>query len=413
MMDDMDGDEESRPSEVGLDASDEEVLPGRQWSYRWRRLWWMTFGAAIVVIAVILAIQSGGRTRQVQPTSRPSASSAPTSGTSTPASGAPTTAPAVTVTELGHPLFGITASWDLFARGSATMLRIEFAHGRITRSVVPALASNGPVSFLAAPHAAIIRPLDFVPGYLVPDGRPPHALTGALASGGVLLPGPISGQFWMQSGQGGATAPMALVGADGHPIASPHSAHIVIPPTMTSFPAPDGGGYSLVTGPDGVYDMRPSGLHRITTGAVVAVGPTRWLAAECTRQAQCFPVVVDQATGARHALHSFISDPSHVSGVISPDGHTAALLLPENIAGGPPLLHLINLSTGTDRPIAVQFNQNVSAFPFPDDAVVWSPDSRWLFAVDMNGQLHALDARTGRGQSLGVPLPPVEQLAIR
>ena len=81
----------------------------------------------------------------------------------------------------------------MFARGSATVLRIEFAHGRITRTVVPALASNGPVSFVATPHAAIIRPLDFVPGFLVPDGRPPYALTGALASGGVLLPGTLSG----------------------------------------------------------------------------------------------------------------------------------------------------------------------------------------------------------------------------
>jgi hypothetical protein len=233
-----------------------------------------------------------------------------------------------------------------------------------------------------------------------------------LASGGVVVPGPVSGQFWMQRGQGGATAPMALVGPGGHRIGSAHSARITIPPTMNSFPAPDGAGYPLLSGLGGSYDLRPAGVRRVTTGVVLAVGPTRWLAAECTAQARCWLVVIDQATGARHTLHRFTRDPSSVSGVISPNGHTAALLLPDPLAGGgPQLLHLINLRTGTDRRIAVYFNQDASAFP--DDPLVWSPDSRWLFAADRNGHLHAVNARTGRARSLAVSLPPVEQLAIR
>ncbi|MEU7779125.1 hypothetical protein [Micromonospora parva] len=52
------------------------------------------------------------------------------------------------------------------------MARIDFAHGRITTTAVPALRSGGPVSFLVGPDRVVIRPLEAVPGYVVPDGKP-------------------------------------------------------------------------------------------------------------------------------------------------------------------------------------------------------------------------------------------------
>ena len=51
------------------------------------------------------------------------------------------------------------------------------------------------------PHQAIIRPLDNVPGYVVPDGRPARPLTGMLARGDLLLPGPSPAEEWAVSGQ--------------------------------------------------------------------------------------------------------------------------------------------------------------------------------------------------------------------
>lgn len=317
---------------------------------------------------------------------------------------------AVTVVSVGHPLFGIMATWDLFARGDGTMLRLEFARGRITRTVLPGLASSGPVFFVAASHVAIIHPLDFVPGYLVPDGQSPRALTGAVASGGVLLPGPRPDQFWISSGQG-ANSAMTLVGPDGRPITPGHAGRLTIPTTMNSFASPDGAGDLLLTGPAGVYDLRPSGMHRITTGTVLAVGPTRWLAAECANRRQCTLVMIDQATHARHPLGHFAGDPANASGVISPNGRTAALLMPENAVSGAPSLHFINLGTGGDRRIAGDFGNNAPAAP--GASLAWSPDSRWLFTVNTEGQLQAVHALSGRTQNLDVPLPQVVQLAIR
>jgi hypothetical protein len=48
---------------------------------------------------------------------------------------------------------------------------------------LPAAAEgSGPVSFIVGPHQAIVRPLDNVPGYVVPMAVPPVSL-------GVPLPG--------------------------------------------------------------------------------------------------------------------------------------------------------------------------------------------------------------------------------
>ena len=54
--------------------------------------------------------------------------------------------------------------------GPDGVVRIELARGRITRTAVPPVDSSGPISFLAGPGSAIVRPLDAVAGYAVPDG---------------------------------------------------------------------------------------------------------------------------------------------------------------------------------------------------------------------------------------------------
>jgi hypothetical protein len=48
-----------------------------------------------------------------------------------------------------------------------------------------------------------------------------------------------------------------------------------------------------------------------------------------------------------------------------------------------------------------------------DGTIVWSPDSRWLFAATADGSLAAISADTGGVGDLGTVLPPLSQLAIR
>src|SRR5215469_9213120 len=80
--------------------------------------------------------------------------------------------PAVRVIAIGHPLHGVTAGWELFARGPDHLRRIQLAHGKISVTYVPPLLSANPdVAFVIGAHEAVIRSADLVPGYVVPDGR--------------------------------------------------------------------------------------------------------------------------------------------------------------------------------------------------------------------------------------------------
>jgi hypothetical protein len=176
----------------------------------------------------------------------------------------------------------------------------------------------------------------------------------------------------------------------------------------------DSAGYPLVAGTDGTYEARPDGLQRITTGAVVAFGPTRWLTLGCESPERCKNVVIDRATRKRHLLSQPIHDLRPFAGVISPDGSTAAVL--ERHVKGRASLHLVALTASTDQQLAVPIDQ--FAFPWEQQGVgsqtlVWSPDSRWLFVVARTGRVLAVDRQAQSVHSLGFVLPPIDQIAVR
>ena len=71
-------------------------------------------------------------------------------------------------------------------------------------------------------------------------------------------------------------------------------------------------------------------------------------------------------------------------------------------------LDQISLVSGAVRPIAVPVNQNASS-----QTMAWSPDSQWFFVLAASGKLYAVNSRTGKVQSLGIPLPRLSQLTVR
>jgi hypothetical protein len=338
-----------------------------------------------------------------------------------PAAKAPPPPPPVRVTTVGHPLLGVTAGWELFARGPDDLLRIELAQGRIVQTYVPALETASPdVAFIIGPHEAVIRPSDLVPGYLVPDGGPARPLTGLLADGGPLVPGPAGSQAaWVTTGPPTSPA-LSLITLTGH--RSGPSIHFQpggpqLPATAVS----DGRGDVLVTdGHFGVYDTGP-GWDRPVSGTVVAVGPTTWLLNVCDAQYRhCRDEVVDVSTGSMRAIPgpAGAGAPYYYSwpptGVISPDGNTAAIS--ENGRGGRLTVHLIDLRTGVTKDLGVPVGAPGGDLPVGDtsqQSMVWSPDGRWLFVAASGGQLVVVNPRTGQADSLGVSLPAVDQVAIR
>ena len=321
---------------------------------------------------------------------------------------APAAAAPVTVTRLGHALLGERADWDLFALGGSgsalggdVLVRIQLAAGRITRTAVSPMLSGGPVSFLAGPDNVIIRPLDLVPGYLVPDGQPARNLRAALSHGGMVFPGPRPGQLWAQPAAGRRTR-LSLVGPTGRRLGP-----TIRVPAGGYWPiAADGRGYLLIHWRGAGYDARPGGRRRVTVGTVAAVGPTSLLAVECRHRHRCADIVIDPATGARRLLARRRIDLT-VPGVISPDGSTAALFLAGH--AGRITLHLLSLNSGADRAVPV----NADRHSLSSGSLAWSPDSQWLFAAAAHGKLLAVSVSTGRARGLGAALPPVSQLAVR
>lgn len=314
-------------------------------------------------------------------------------------------APPIATTQLGAPLLGVSAGWELFGRGDGVVVRIELARGRIIGTTVPTLRSTGPVSFLTGDGWALIRPLDFVPGYLIRDGQPPHAPSGALAQGGPAFPGPDPNDAWVEAGPNTPDR-MVLVAVDDRRTGP----SLPIPPGSSSLSAiPDQTGYLLFPGSGGAYDVRPSGTTRITTGTALAVGPTRWLTADCKDQAHCRATVIDRATGARRALDTHLGQVNPQPGVIAPDGTKAALI----VKSPSPAIEIIHLATGATDVLSLRIDLST----VNEESMVWSPDNQWLFTTDANGHLYAVNAHTGQitdlTASTGDALPNLSQIAIR
>jgi len=148
-------------------------------------------------------------------------------------------------------------------------------------------------------------------------------------------------------------------------------------------------------------------MHRITSGTLLAVGPTRWLTLECDESYHCASVVIDRATGARRMLNTSLDSFEQNAGAISPDGRTAALLRPNGM--GTSNVHLLDLVTGADRltGVTTSSDQTLGGRTF-----VWSPDSRWLFVTDGASRVLAIN-RAGRTIELNVHVGTLGQLALR
>jgi hypothetical protein len=306
----------------------------------------------------------------------------------------------VTVTQAGHRLLGVRADWQLLARGPSALVAIQPARGQVTTTAVPALRSTGPVFFLAERAGAIIRPLDMVPGYLVPPGRPARGLPLVLRRGGLVLPGPRPGQLWVQEGSG-AHLSMSLAWLDGRQTGQ----SVPVPGGGSLVVAPDGRGYLLLVGATGVWDARPGQLRKVTPGTVVAVGPAGWLTVDCLHGSGCTEQFVDSSTGQHRVIStSPANGGDQLGGVISPSGEVAAVFRGHRGRVG---LYLVDLRTGVARPVPVPVDQGTAGW---GDAA-WSPDSRWLF-VAAQGKLVAVGGRTGQVRGLGVRLPEISQVAI-
>jgi hypothetical protein len=168
--------------------------------------------------------------------------------------------------------------------------------------------------------------------------------------------------------------------------------------------SPGGAGFLLVRSTHGVYATQPGRRQFVTAGEVVAIGPSGWLARECTR-VSCRLVLVGRHDGVRRVLRG--SFPEVVGlGLIAPDGRHVAMhgLSPS----GTSLVSVVALRN--DRPSDVV---EIPAEEQGGDPGAWSPDGRYLFVGEANGGIAIHDTRTGTTKQLGQLEMPVVGLTVR
>ena len=306
----------------------------------------------------------------------------------------------MTVSEAGHRLLGVRAGWNLVGYGPISAVRVQLAQGRVTQTVLPVQKSTGPVSFVAGPTQMIIRPWDFVPGYVVPDGAPAQPLTGALGHSGAALPGPRPGEVWVRS----SATSLALAGLDGRRIGG----SIRLPAGGWWLASANGRGGVLLSGVGEVYDVWAGGSRHIG-GMLAAVGPTRWLTVNCYRPHRCVDMVIDTATGTQRQLGGppVMSVSASSPGAIAPDG-----AIGRGVPGhGGRRDHPAPARSGHRGGPAGRRPARPGVRRAGDPGLV--PDSRWLFVITAHGGLAVVNRRTEQVGGLGVRLPWLSQIAIR
>lgn len=304
--------------------------------------------------------------------------------------------PATTGSVTGPGFLDPAARWELFARADTEIDRIQPRLAEVTRTAVPRLLSTGPVSFVVTADRALIRPLDVVPGVDLRDGRPPRPMATTLARNGPMFSGPDPDHLWVEVGTALVLRPI-----DG----GPDTSRIGLPGDgSVEAPVEDGAGNLLFPGPTGVYEGRPGGLERISPGALLAVGPTGWIVAECNDAHRCRSELIDRATGTRRDVGPPLTV-GPMPGLISPDGRTAALYRIEDT--GHVELDILDIASGEVRAADLELEQ-----PVTDGMMVWAPDGR-LFTIAAGGAIRVIDRDSGRAGPIGPPLPPVRQLAVR
>jgi hypothetical protein len=359
--------------------------------------------AAVVVAALaafaLLDHDAGGPPQATRPpvaATPPPAAESPTE----PALGADDqlSAPEPQVRRVGAHVLGVRDGWDLFGWGPSGVVRIELAAGRITLTPTPPLQSTGPVAVAAISDRVIVRPLDDVPGYAVPDGEPARPLAGALRGGGLLLPGPTPDLVWRATDD---PLPSAVL---TRPDGSETGTRATLPADGDGTVVADGDGYLLYLATDGVYDIRPAGVERLTAGWLVATGVGRVLVVECSEESRCSTVLVGLDDGVHRVVGPALS-PTETLGQLSPDGRWAAVVVQS--PGGRSRLETVDLRTGRVRPVALPAGPAVGS-----SGLVWSPDGT-LFALDGAGHLQTVDPARATARSLGIALPAMSALTIR
>ena len=356
---------------------------------------------AVGVVMVGVLITSILVQRHAQEVAKPPAPASPTAGaTPTPRPRTLPTAPVTgadpVVIRRSTTVVDEAVEFDLFALSGTSVYRIEAGTGRVTQTRIELGADAAQSSFLPVPGGVIVRPGDSVPGVMVRDGEAAQPLRGLLRQASFVLPGP-DGRVW--TGSYDQERRVMLSDLRGRAVGP-------VSPSPVGWAVSDQAGNLLVTDVGGTYESRPSGMRRVTTGQVAAVGPHHYVVVECDEVHACSSLVLDRATGEKRRLGTADTG-NAATGIVSPDGRYAVLTRWASDGGA--TVQLQDLRTGRTRGLA---DASPLSFDGTDGTAVWSPDSRHLFLA-VEGHLAVVDPATARVTKPNLGLSGVTSIALR
>lgn len=369
--------------------------------------WWLVLMTVmtLVVVGGVLAVRQLTSPAPPPPTvsTPPSTSSTPTPVLPPPTASSPPSPvdPRVTRPAAGPLLPGI-GTGDVFVQTATAIYRVELATGQVTRTSTPELTQFS--SFVAGRGWVVFKTVDNDTGVVVRNGKPAVPLPPALRPNGRVYLTPDD-DLWLLPEDSTAGARVATrVDINGRRV-GPDTIRLddELGPSGS-----DLAGYLMTTNTGGFYQVAPSGVHRLGTGQLLAVGPRQILSWDCDERARCNAYLLQRTTGRRTVLPKLhvpllnlargtsLDDASAYDGTLSPDGRTAALALPGSQTSQPWPLAVIDLATGRTMVLPGSITDSNSNAQY-----AWTANSRYLLAIT-DHQLRAYDTETNSTQDLSI-----------
>ena len=180
-------------------------------------------------------------------------------------------------------------------------------------------------------------------------------------------------------------------------------------------PSGDAAHYLFATNSGGTYQFTPSGVRKLTTGALLAVGRHHLLVWDCDKKARCNPYRLDRThdrrttiPAARKAILKLYQGnlgqaEGFGGGDLSPDGTQTALRYPGNRLDSWPIA-VVDLTTGQTHTLPGNFTDTN-----PNSQFAWTANSRYFLAIT-DHQMRAYDTTTRTTRTITVGSDPLLHL---